>query len=266
MERNTMKNRYYRFFREDGKALILAFDHGSAGNIWIDPAKVIKESVAGGIDGILTTFGVISNFRKEIGKIGTMLRMEILGSGLVKYDPILGQPMASPYTIDSCLHLGVDGIMTMGIIGNDYDTTNMLHIAKLIAECNEYGLVSAAEMLPNGFSSKPEDRSVEAMNTACRAGAELGVDIVKTAMTKPAEEFKKIVDNCYVDILALGGAKVDDDRQVLENAHEAMDAGCKGLVIGRNVWRHKNITGMAKALSMIVHENASVDEALKVIK
>ena len=161
--------------------------------------------------------------------------------------------------------MGADGIMTMGIIGNDYDTKNLVYIAKLVAECNKYGLISAAEMLPNGFSSDPNDRSVKAMNIACRSGAEIGLDIVKTALIEPVEDFKKIVANCYTNILALGGAKVDDDRAVLQNARNAMDAGCKGLMIGRNVWGHKNIAGMARALCKIVHEDATVDEALKEI-
>lgn len=260
-----MKNRYYKFFREDGKALILAFDHAASGDAWVNPATVIEGARQGGMDGILTTYGVISNFRKEIGKMGTMLRMEVLGSGLTPYNPIIGQGMSTPYTVDDCLRLGVDGIMTMGIIGNDYDTRNLIYIAKLIAECNKYGLITAAEMLPNGFSSDPEDRSVRAMNIACRVGAEIGVDIVKTAFVEPVNEFKKIIENCYSDVLALGGAKVDDDRAVLQSAKEAMDAGCKGLIIGRNVWGHKNISGMARALNKIVHENATVDEALKEI-
>jgi class I fructose-bisphosphate aldolase len=194
-----------------------------------------------------------------------MLRMEVLGSGMMQSNPISGRPMGSPFTIDDCLHLGVDGVMTMGIIGNDFDLDNLNYIAGIAAACNKYGLISAAEMLPNGFSSKPEDRNLKVMNIACRVGAEIGVDIVKTEFVKPIEDFKKIVANSFVDILALGGAKVADDRLVLENAHQAMEAGCKGLIIGRNVWGHKNITGMAAALCQIVHENKTVDEALKAL-
>lgn len=261
-----MKNRYYRLFREDGKALILAFDHGGSGDIWVNPADVIRGAVKGGMDGILTNYGVLSHFRKEIGRMGTMLRMEVIGSGIVKYNPILERPMGSPYSVEDCLQLGVDGVMTMGILGNDYDSSNLQYIAGVVAECNQYGLITAAEMLPNGFSSKPEDRSLKFMNIACRAGAEIGVDIVKTEFIKPVEEFKKVVDNCYVDVLALGGGKVADDRMVLENARQAMQAGCKGLIIGRNVWGHQNIAGMAAALRLIVHEDASVDQALKEIK
>ncbi|MHB8808131.1 MAG: class I fructose-bisphosphate aldolase [Anaerolineaceae bacterium] len=262
-----MKSRYYRLFREDGKALILAFDHGGSGDIWVDPAVVIRAVAAGGMDGILTNYGVLTHFRKEIGRMGTILRMEVIASGLVKYNPILERPMGnSPYSIEDCLRLGVDGVMTMGIIGNEFDTANLKYIAGVVAACQQYGLIAAAEMLPNGFSSKEEDRNLKAMNIACRVGAELGLDIVKTEFTKPVEDFKKIVANCYADVLALGGAKVNDDRQVLENAKQAMEAGCKGLVIGRNVWGHRNITGMAAALRRIVHENASVEDALKEIK
>lgn len=260
------KSHYYRFFREDGKALILAFDHASHGDAWVDPAAVINGAREGGMDGILTTYGVISNFRKEIGKMGVMLRMDVLGTGLNPNDPILGQAMKSPYTVEDAVNLGADGIMTMGIIGNTYDAVNVQYIAHMVAECNKRGLLCAAEMLPNGFSSDPKDRSVRAMNIACRVGAELGLDIVKTAFVEPVEEFRKIVSNCYVDVLALGGAKVNDDRAVLQSARDAMDAGCKGLMIGRNVWGHKNIAGMARALNKIVHEDATVDEALKELR
>jgi class I fructose-bisphosphate aldolase len=260
-----MKSRYYRLFKEDGKALILAFDHGGNGDIWADPATVISGAAAGGMDGILTNYGVITHFRKEIGRMGTMLRMEVIASGHVKYNPILERPMGSPYSIEDCLRLGVDGVMTMGILGTEMDTANMRYIASVVAACEPYGIITAAEMLPNGFSSKEEDRNLKAMNIACRAGAELGFDIVKTEFVKPVEDFKKIVANCYADVLALGGARVNDDRQVLENAKQAMQAGCKGLVIGRNVWGHRNVAGMAAALRRIVHENASVEDALEEI-
>ena len=155
--------------------------------------------------------------------------------------------------------------MTMGIIGNEYDTANLNYIAGIVAACNKYGIISGAEMLPNAFSSKLEDRSTKVMNIACRVAAEIGVDFVKTVYVKPLEEFRKIVANCYVPVLALGGAPLNEDRIILENAHQALEAGCKGLVIGRNVWGHKNIEGMAAALNKIVHEDATVDEALRIL-
>jgi len=40
-----------------------------------------------------------------------------------------------------------------------------------------------------------------------------------------------------------------------------MDAGGKGVSIGRNIFQHADPTRMVGAISMIVHENASVEEA-----
>lgn len=257
-----MKNRYWRFFREDGRALILAFDHGGGGDIWVDPGKVIPAAVEGGIDGILSTYGVLKAYRKGIGKVGTMLRMEVFGSSLAKSNTMDG-PIGTPFTVEDAVRLGVDGVMAMGIIATEQDANTMRYIAKLAADADKWGLITAAEMLPNGFNPRPEDRSVRSMNIACRVAAEIGVDFVKTQYVAPKEEFSKVVGNCYVPILVLGGAKADDDRQVLKNAKEAMEAGCKGLVIGRNVWGHKNVIGMATALNKIVHGNANVDEAMK---
>lgn len=257
------KSRYYKLFKDDRKAVILAFDHAASGNLWIDPSRVIMEVREGGFDGIMSTYGVLRSFKKEIGQMGTMVRMEFLGSACASYDVINGQPMRSPFTVDDVLRLGVDGIMTMGILGSQYDTDNIQYIAHVCAEADKYGLMTAAEMLPHGFSADPEDRSIEAMNTACRLGAEMGLDIVKTQYVGPVDEFKRVVDNCYCDILALGGAQVGDDRAVLQNARDAIDAGCKGLVIGRNVWGHKNVRSMSRALVKIVHDGASVDEALE---
>jgi DhnA family fructose-bisphosphate aldolase class Ia len=172
------------------------------------------------------------------------------------------QVHTTPFEDSDLLRLGVDGVMMMGYPGEN-DGEGMRYLAKVAAACDRWGIISAAEMLPNGFSPDPADRTVEKMNIACRVAAELGLDFVKTQFVPPVDDFKKIIENCYVPILVLGGALVKDDRAVLENAKSAMDAGCKGLVIGRNVWGHENVAGMASALRKIVHDNATVDEALK---
>jgi DhnA family fructose-bisphosphate aldolase class Ia len=42
-------------------------------------------------------------------------------------------------------------------------------------------------------------------------------------------------------------------------------AGAAGLSIGRNVFQCDNPTQIAKALSAIVHKDASVEQALKIL-
>jgi len=44
-----------------------------------------------------------------------------------------------------------------------------------------------------------------------------------------------------------------------------MKAGAAGLSIGRNVFQYENPTLIVKALSAIVHADASVEQALKIL-
>ena len=46
-----------------------------------------------------------------------------------------------------------------------------------------------------------------------------------------------------------------------------MDAGCIGIAMGRNIHGRpvKEIPSFVRALDLIVHQDASVDDALKVI-
>ena len=55
---------------------------------------------------------------------------------------------------------------------------------------------------------------------------------------------------------------MDSDRAILEMVKGAMEAGAAGTSIGRNVFQHNNPTKIVGALFMIVHKNATVDEAL----
>ena len=54
-----------------------------------------------------------------------------------------------------------------------------------------------------------------------------------------------------------------DDRALLEMVKNAIDGGAIGIAVGRNVWQHPSPAKIAKALHAIVHDEATVDSALK---
>jgi len=53
-----------------------------------------------------------------------------------------------------------------------------------------------------------------------------------------------------------------DDRASLEAVRGAMDAGASGVSMGRTVFQHDKPEAITRAVSGVVHEDASVDEAL----
>jgi DhnA family fructose-bisphosphate aldolase class Ia len=58
---------------------------------------------------------------------------------------------------------------------------------------------------------------------------------------------------------------MDDDAALLAMVKNAMDAGAIGTAVGRNIFQHSQPSKIAAAISAIVHEEASVDSALKLL-
>lgn len=65
-----------------------------------------------------------------------------------------------------------------------------------------------------------------------------------------------------VPVVIAGGPKMNSDREILEMVKGSIEAGGSGVSIGRNVFQHRNPTRMVGAISLLVHENSTVDEAL----
>jgi fructose-bisphosphate aldolase/2-amino-3,7-dideoxy-D-threo-hept-6-ulosonate synthase len=84
--------------------------------------------------------------------------------------------------------------------------------------------------------------------------------------TGDINSFRKVVRGCPVPVVIAGGPKMAMDRDVFQMVSEAMKAGAIGVSIGRNVFQHKDPIAMTKALAKVVHENASVDRAMRGLK
>jgi len=44
-----------------------------------------------------------------------------------------------------------------------------------------------------------------------------------------------------------------------------MQAGASGVAVGRNIWGHESPAKMTAAIAAIVHGNAGVDEAMRLL-
>jgi DhnA family fructose-bisphosphate aldolase class Ia len=119
-------------------------------------------------------------------------------------------------------------------------------------------------MYPRGPNIQNEN-GFDVVSHAARIGAELGADIVKTVYTGDLESFRNVVRGCPVPVVVAGGPKMNTDLDVLQLAESSVKAGAAGLSFGRNVFQHKNPEKMSRALTMIVHEDATAEKAIKVL-
>ena len=66
-------------------------------------------------------------------------------------------------------------------------------------------------------------------------------------------------------VLPRGGGRVPAE-EVLSRTKALIAQGAAGIVYGRNIIQHENPRGMTQALMAIVHENASVEEAMRLAR
>ena len=90
--------------------------------------------------------------------------------------------------------------------------------------------------------------------------AELGATFVKTYY---CENFENVTSICPVPVVIAGGKKTPE-KEALQMAKNAINAGAVGVDMGRNIFQSDKPIGMIQAVRAIVHENASVDDAYEI--
>lgn len=256
----TLARRMNHIFRPDGRALIVAFDHGMMDGPckgMEQPAETLRKIVSGGADAILTTYGMARRFASEIASLGLILRLDGGGTTLGEMGP--GSQF---YTIDDALRLGADAVAVSAFPGSVKEEDTLRTLAKVVGIAHAWGMPVMGEIVPGGFDSGPEFRSAESISISSRIGAELGADWVKIPYT---EGFGQVTTGCYVPAVILGGAKKGDERIMLENIRSALDAGAAGVAIGRNIFQADDPASMTAAVAALIHEDASIDKAMEIL-
>jgi DhnA family fructose-bisphosphate aldolase class Ia len=174
-------------------------------------------------------------------------------------------PMRLIYDVYDALRIGADAVGAMGLPGARFEADMLPYLSELVSQCAEWNVPVMGEMLPAGFESPGEWWTAENIGHACRIGAELGVDLVKTAYSGDVESFREIVEHVYVPVVVLGGSRSDDPRDLLDSVYGAMQAGASGVAMGRNIFQHPVPDRITAAIAAIVHEGATVDAALDLL-
>ena len=94
----------------------------------------------------------------------------------------------------------------------------------------------------------------------CWLAAEIGAHFVKTYY---CEGFAEIVRATPVPLIIAGGKKIGE-REAIELAWNAMQAGAAGVDMGRNIFQSDCPVGMIRAVRAVVHDGASVDAAFAI--
>ncbi len=250
--------------RETGRTVIVPMDHGvTVGPIegLIDMKTTVNQVASGGANAIVIHKGLVEGGHRRRGKdVGLIIHL----SGSTSLSPF---PNAKTLvcTVEEAVKLGADALSIHVNIGNGTEREMLADLGWVAREARDWGMPLLAMMYPRGEKIQDEYDPTVIAHVA-RLGAELGADIIKVSYTGSVETFRKVVAGCPVPVVIAGGPKMSSDRDILEMVKGSIEAGGAGVSIGRNVFQHRDPSRMVGAISLLVHENSSVKEALSFLQ
>jgi len=253
-----MKNRLKQLI-PDGRCFFLPIDHGyfqGPTHCLEKPGETIKPLLPY-CDALFVTRGVL---RAAVDPDNTKpIILRVSGGTSMAGKDLANEGLTT--SIEEIIRLNAAAVGVSVFVGSDYEHQTLLNLAKLVNECETYGI---PVMAVTAVGKELEKRDARYLALSCRIAAEMGARIVKTYWCK--DGFDKIVQGCPVPVVIAGGPKCETEVEVFEFVHDGMQKGAIGINLGRNVWQSAHPVAMAKALRSIIHEKATVKKAHEIFK
>ena len=251
------------FNRDTGRTIVVPIDHGvSVGPIYglVDMRTTVGNIVEGGANAVLMHRGLVRCGHRTSGKdIGLIVHC----SASTNLSP---RPNAKTLvcTVEDALKLGADAVSLHINLGDETEASMLHDMGEVVTAANKWGVPLLAMMYARG--PKIEDEfSPKTVGHCARVGMELGADVVKVPYTGDPETFARVVASSCIPVVIAGGPKLASTEDLLSMVFESVRAGGAGLSVGRNIFQHEDPRKLIKALNLIVHNGATVGDALDLL-
>lgn len=270
--------RLNRLFSESGNCLDVAIDHGFFNErSFIDGIEnmedAIKTIVEAQPDAIQLSVGQAKILQRIPGKNKPAL---VLRTDVANIYPSKLPHYLYSYLIEDAVEQAVR-LDAAAVVVNLLRMPNQpeLHhqcvqnIAKLKPQCEKYGMPLIVEPLVMRDNAEKGgymvDGDIDKILPLVRQACELGADVIKADPCDNVEDYHRIIEIAGRPVLPRGGGRAPEP-EILKRTYDLMVQGAKGIVYGRNIIQHENPSGMTKALMAIVHDKATPEQAMAILK
>ena len=252
----------------DEKALILAYDHGlEHGPVdfepvpsTTDPKRIFEIATHDAVTALAVQKGVAEAHYPDYEDEVTLLAKLNGTSNLW-----MGEPdSAVNWSVEYAAELGADaiGFTLYGGSNNEIEMAGEFRDAQEAARAHDMGIVMWS--YPRGQGLK-NDTSTDTIAYAARQALELGADIAKVKYPGSKAAMEWAVQSAADTKVVMSGGSKTDDLAFLETVESAIDAGAKGLAVGRNVFQRENPIQILDALERVIFEEERAETALEAV-
>jgi 2-amino-4,5-dihydroxy-6-oxo-7-(phosphonooxy)heptanoate synthase len=248
--------RIRQLYRHDADGLLVVpLDHavgsGPLGSVG-DLDRLVGQLADNGADAVVVHKGAVRRIRP--GRFRDLaLIVHLNASTCRSADPDAKYPVA---TVEEALRLGAHGVSVHVNVGSRTEDRQIAHLAAVAGDCERWGLPLLAMMYARG-PAVGDSRAPALVAHAAAIAAELGADLVKTALPDSVAGTAGVVGGCPVPVLAAGGPATEPAED-LRRLADAVRAGAGGIAAGRLVFTAADPGAMVRRLSALVHGRAPV--------
>jgi class I fructose-bisphosphate aldolase len=249
----------------DGKVLILAYDHGlEHGPVDFrdvpesaDPERTFEAATHPAVTSVAVQKGIAEALYPSYEDSVDLL-LKLNGTSNLW----MGEPdSAVNCTVDYAEQLGASSVGFTVYGGSNHEIEMVEEFREAQEAARHRDLPVVMWSYPRGQGLK-NDTKPSTISYAARLALELGADVAKVKHPGSREAMEDAVRMAGPTKVVMSGGSKTTDREFLASVKETIDAGGKGLAVGRNVWQREDPTRILDALEQVIFEESTVDEAL----
>lgn len=251
-----MRHRLARIFGDDGRTVMLAFDHGyfQGPTSGLERVDLNIVPLAPKADALMATRGIIRSVIPAALDTALVLRAS---GGPSILSELSNERIAMD--IEDAVRIDAAGVAVQVFIGGEGETQSVHNMTQLVDAGMRYGI----PVLGVTAVGKELVRDARYLGLATRIIAELGAQLVKTYFCE--EDFEQVTAACPVPVIMAGGKKLPV-LDALTMAYKAVDQGAAGVDMGRNIFQRQNPPAMIAAVRGVVHDGLKPDAAQAMYK
>ncbi|GIF03414.1 2-amino-3,7-dideoxy-D-threo-hept-6-ulosonate synthase [Actinoplanes siamensis] len=243
--------------RRGGSGLLLVpLDHAvGAGPLGAaaDLDALVAQLAEHGADGVVLHKGAARRIRPARFRDLSLI-VQLTGSTALAADPDAKYPVAS---VEEALRLGAHAVSVHVNAASRTEAAQIEHLAEVAEQCDRWSLPLLAMMYVRGPAIR-DGRAPQLVAHAVAVAAEIGADLVKTALPDDPAAAARVIAGAGVPVLAAGGAPDPGPDAVLSRMADAMRAGAAGVAAGRLVFTAGDPAAVVRRLAAVVHDRAPV--------